>query len=334
MEYTELDEDGQVAEVQKLVPGLLSQYGIEASSVENVNHSFNSSFKVTSTSGDEYALRINLGSGKKPDEVLAEMQWLEALAEDGSVSVQEPIRTTNDELLIGTPFAPLNTDTTAVLFKWIEGEEAGDEITDDQLFELGQNMAKLQIFAETLEFKSPASLPLINSTMMNSEDLLTKSQPEQINDKLYGDILKALAITNEVHTRLSAETKLLPIHADLHAWNVIVNNGKLAIIDFDDAGIGLPIQDLAISNYYIREDTEKEKHLKAGYASLKELPKISEADYEALLLSRLLVLINSVLDMTSAEIIEFLPTFMKRCQLRLDHYFATGQLLLTKESLD
>ena len=35
-----------------------------------------------------------------------------------------------------------------------------------------------------------------------------------------------------------------------------------------------------------------------------------------------------------AEIIEFLPTFMKRCQLRLDHYFATGQLLLTKESLD
>jgi Ser/Thr protein kinase RdoA (MazF antagonist) len=334
MEYTELDEDGQVVEVQKLVPGLLSQYGIESSSVENVNHSFNSSFKVTSTRGDEYALRINLGSGKKPDEVLAEMQWLEALAQDGSVKAPEPIRTSNNELLIKTPFEPLNTETTAVLFKWLEGEEAGDEITDDQLFELGQNMAKLQLFAENLEFQNPASLPLINSTLMNSEDLLTIEQPKEINDKLYGDILKALSITDEVHTRLSAENNLIPIHADMHAGNVIVNNGKLAIIDFDDAGIGLPIQDLAISNYYIREDTEKEKHLKAGFASIKELPKISEPDYEALLLSRLVVLINAVLGMTSAEIIEFLPTFMKRCQLRLDHFFATGQLLLTKESLD
>jgi Ser/Thr protein kinase RdoA (MazF antagonist) len=334
MEYTELDEDGQVVEVQKIVPALLSQYGIEASSVENVNHSFNSSFKVTSTSGDEYALRINLGSGKNPDQVLAEMQWLELLAEARSVLVPEPIRTTNNELLIRTPFPPLNTDTTAVLFKWIEGEEAGEEITDEQLFELGQNMAKLQIFAETLEFQNPASLPLINSTMMNSEDLLTIEQPKEINDKLYGDILKALSITDEVHTRLSAENNLIPIHADMHAGNVIVNDGKLAIIDFDDAGIGLPIQDLAISNYYIREDTEKEKHLKAGFASIKELPKISEPDYEALLLSRLVVLINAVLGMTSAEIIEFLPTFMKRCQLRLDHFFATGQLLLTKESLD
>jgi len=334
MEYAELDEDGQVVEVQKLVPGLLSQYGIESSSVENVNHSFNSSFKVTSTRGDEYALRINLGSGKKPEEILAEMQWLEALAQDGSVKAPEPIRTTNHELLIKTPFEPLNTETTAVLFKWLEGEEAGDEITDDQLFELGQNMAKLQLFAENLEFQNPASLPLINSTLMNSEDLLTIEQPKEINDKLYGDILKALSITDEVHTRLSAENNLIPIHADMHAGNVIVNNGKLAIIDFDDAGIGLPIQDLAISNYYIREDTEKEKHLKAGFASIKELPKISEPDYEALLLSRLVVLINAVLGMTSAEIIEFLPTFMKRCQLRLDHFFATGQLLLTKESLD
>jgi len=334
VEYTDLDEDSQVAEVQRLVPGLLSQYGIEPNRFENVNHSFNSSFKVTSAEGKDYALRINLGSGKKPNEVLAEMQWLEALAEDGSVLVPQPVRTSNNELLIRTPFAPLNSETTAVLFEWIEGEEAGEEITSDQLFELGQNMAKLQLFAENLEFQEPACLPQINSTMMNVEDAITSEQPKSINDKLYGDILKALAITDEVHIRLSAETKLLPIHADMHAGNVIVNNGKLAIIDFDDAGIGLPIQDLAISNYYIREDTEKEKHLKAGYASIKELPKISDEDYEALILSRLLVLINSVLNMTSAEIIEFLPTFMKRCQLRLDHYFATGQLLLTKESLD
>ena len=71
MAYEELDEDAQIAEVQKLVPGILTQYGIEAKTIENVNHSFNSSFKITDTKGEEYALRINLASGKSNNEVLS-----------------------------------------------------------------------------------------------------------------------------------------------------------------------------------------------------------------------------------------------------------------------
>lgn len=330
MEYTELDEDGQVAAVQELVPGILKQYGIEAATIENVNHAFNSSFKITSDKGDEYALRINLASGKSNNEVLAEMQWLEALALDGSVLAPIPLRTTNNELLISTPFKPLGKDTTAVLCKWIPGEEVGDEPTSEQLFELGQNMAKLHIFAKNLSFTEPAFLPTINRTLMNSEDNLRPAQPSQINDKLYSDILKGLELSDEVFARISKDQELLPIHADLHNGNVIQTTNKLAVIDFDDAGMGLPVQDLMISTYYIREDTEKEKHLKAGYSSLLELPKISEEDYEILVMGRLIALVSAVLEMTSAEIIEFLPTFLERTQLRLDHFYATGKLLLIR----
>lgn len=328
MEYTQLDEEAQIAAVQELVPGILSQYGIEAAGIENVNHSFNSSFKITDTKGDEYALRINLASGKSNNEVLAEMQWLEALAEDGSVLAPVPLRTTNNELLISTPFPQLGKDTTAVLCKWIPGDEVGDEPSAEQLYGLGQNMARLQIFAKTLHFTEPAYLPTVNRTLMNMEDNLRPSQPKQINDKLYGDILKGLELSDEVYARLSKDQALLPIHADLHNGNVIQTANQLAIIDFDDAGMGLPVQDLVISNYYIREDTEQEKHLKAGYASLLELPKISDEDYEILVMGRLIGLVSAVLEMTSAEIIEFLPTFLERTQKRLDHFYATGKLLL------
>lgn len=330
MPYQDLDEAGQIAEVQKLVPGILAQYGIQASAIENVNHSFNSSFKITTINGDELALRINLASNKSSNEVLAEMQWLEQLSEEGSVLAPVPLRTTNNELLISTRFEQLETDTTAVLFNWIPGEEVGDEPTNEQLFDLGQNMARLQIFAEKLQFTAPAYLPTINRTLMNTEDNLRPSQPKQIHDKLYGDILKGLELSDEVYARLSKNQELLPIHADLHNGNAIQTKGKLAIIDFDDAGMGLPIQDLVISNYYIREDTEREKHLKAGYASLLELPKISDEDYEILIMGRLIGLVSAVTYMTSAEIIEFIPTFLERTQTRLDHFFATGQLLLVK----
>ena len=330
MTYQDLNEEEQIAEVQKLVPGILAQYGIEAKAIENVNHSFNSSFKITTDKGAELALRINLASTKSNNEVLAEMQWLEQLSEDGSVLAPVPLRTTNNELLISTRFEPLDTETTAVLCKWIPGVEVGDEPTNEQLFALGQNMARLQIFAKKLRFQEPAFLPTINRTLMNTEDNLRPSQPKQINDKLYGDILKGLELSDEVYARLSKEQELLPIHADLHNGNVIQTEDRLAIIDFDDAGMGLPIQDLVFSNYYIREDTEREKHLKAGYASLLELPKISAEDYEILLMGRLIGLVSAVTYMTSAEIIEFIPTFLDRTQKRLDHFFATGQLLLVK----
>ena len=328
MEYTELDEDGQVAEVQKLVPGLLSQYGIEARSVENVNHDFNSTFKITTSEGDDLALRINLSMGKSGKEVLAEMQWLEALAQDGSVHAPQPLRTTNGELFITTRFEPLDADTSVVLFKWIEGEEVGDEPTQEQLYELGQNMARLQLFAKDLSFTDGAFLPTINRTLMNSKDLLTSSQPAPISDKLYADILKGLALSDEVFSRISKENELIPIHADLHMGNVIQSKDKFSIIDFDDAGLGLPIQDLFISNYYIREDTEKEKHLKAGYSSILELPNVSAEDYEILLLGRMIVLIDAVLDMTSTDAIEFLPKFLVKTQKRFDYFYATGEFSL------
>ena len=330
MAYQDMNEEEQIAEVQKLVPGILAQYGIEAKAIENVNHSFNSSFKITTDKGAELALRINLASSKSSNEVLAEMQWLEQLSEEAEVLAPVPLRTTNNELLISTRFEPLDTETTAVLCKWIPGEEVGDEPTNEQLFALGQNMARLQIFAKKLQFEAPAFLPTINRTLMNTEDNLRPSQPKQINDKLYGDILKGLELSDEVYARLSKDLELLPIHADLHNGNAIQTEDQIAIIDFDDAGMGLPIQDLVISNYYIREDTEREKHLKAGYASLLELPKISDEDYEILIMGRLIGLVSAVTCMTSAEIIEFIPTFLERTQKRLDHFFATGQLLLVK----
>jgi Ser/Thr protein kinase RdoA (MazF antagonist) len=330
MNYLALDEDGQVAEVSKLIPGILAQYNIKPIAIENVNHSYNSSFKITDDKGNSHALRINLGSGKSEAEVLAEMQWLEQLAQNQVIHAPIPVRTTSNDLYTKTHFEALNADLSSVLFEWIEGEDISDEASNEQLFEVGKNMAKLQIFANDLKFTPPAFLPTINRTMMNAKDNLSNNQPSSIDDKLYSDLLKGLELTEEVYDRLSKNQELLPIHADMHVGNVIQTNTNLAIIDFDDAGLGLPIQDLVISNYYIREDTEREKHLKAGYSSILELPKVSDEDYELLLLSRMILLVNAVLDMTSAEIIEFLPTFMKRTQLRLDHFFATGQLLLKK----
>jgi len=327
MTYTQLDEAGQIAEVTKLVPGLLAQYGIQANEITNANHGFNSTFKVVAQ-GNSYALRINLGSSKSANEILAEMQWLEAL--DGEVSAPRPVKTTSGELYTSAFFPPLNQNFNAVMFHWLEGEEVGDKPTKEQLFAIGQAMAKLQVFAKDLTFTTPAFLPKINNSLLQAKDLLRPNQPKQIDDELYGLLMKALEISDAVLERLSETTPLLAIHADLHAGNIIQGDKGISVIDFDDAGMGLPIQDLSINALYLREDKEREKYVAEGYASIAELPKVSEEDFEVLVMARALCLTNAILDMTSAEIVEFVPTYMKRTKKRLHHFFATGEFILVK----
>ena len=327
MNYTELDETAQIAEVSKLVPDLLAQYGIKADEVTNANHGFNSTFKIVS--GEEaYALRINLGSSKSANEILAEMQWLEAL--DGEVSAPKPLRTTSGELYTSAFFPLLNDSFNAVMFEWIPGEEVGDEPTNEQLFAIGQAMAKLQVFAKTLTFRSPASLPNINNSLLQAKDLLRPNQPKEIDDELYGLLMKGLAISDAVHERLSLSTALLPIHADLHAGNIIQGSEGISVIDFDDAGMGLPIQDLSINALYLRENKEREKYVAEGYSSFAELPKVSAEDFEVLVMARALCLTNSILEMKAAEIIKFLPTYMKRTKRRFQNFFDTGEFILVK----
>jgi Ser/Thr protein kinase RdoA (MazF antagonist) len=326
--YIDLDEESQIAEVEKELPALLALYGIEAVTVANVNHAFNSSFKIVSTMGEEFALRINLGSGKSHNEVLAEVQWLDELHHDGSVLAPIPVRTASGDLFAHTTFAPLDCDVTAILCKWIPGEELDSEPSDKQLFELGQNIAKLHIFVPELTFTDGANLQPINCALSNTRDNVSTNRHGKFSDHLQEDVIQGLKLVDDVYARLSKNQELLPIHADLHAGNVLQTSGGLAIIDFDDAGLGLLVQDLVNSTYYIREDTEREKHLLAGYASLLELPKISDEDFEVLLMGRLLLLINTIVEMTSAEEIKFLPVFLGRAQRRLDHFFNTGKFSL------
>ena len=44
----------------------------------------------------------------------------------------------------------------------------------------------------------------------------------------------------------------IPLHADLHGGNLKWHEGRLAVFDFDDSGIGVPLLDLAISTFYLR----------------------------------------------------------------------------------
>jgi len=113
-------------------------------------------------------------------------------------------------------------------------------------------------------------------------------------------------------------------HADLHAGNLKWWRRRLAVFDFDDAGIGVPAQDLAIAAYYLRPAQDLEQAMLAGYAELRSLPDVTPAEFEAVVASRNLVLLNDVIATEHAEFRAILPNYVANTAVKLRAYLETG----------
>jgi Ser/Thr protein kinase RdoA (MazF antagonist) len=116
------------------------------------------------------------------------------------------------------------------------------------------------------------------------------------------------------------------LHADLHQWNVRVHRGELSALDFDDTMIGHPVQDVAITFYYVQTHPEfaaLRSAFQVGYENLRPWPVESEAQFETLLVWRALDLLNFVIYTDNPDIQQELPGFMERTEGRVRR-FLTG----------
>jgi len=92
------------------------------------------------------------------------------------------------------------------------------------------------------------------------------------------------------------------IHADLHFGNLLVHQGQLVAIDFDDCGYGFHAYDLAIPlvslEYYAKLQKSKDMYrnsraaLFAGYRSIERLDVKDEAMVHQLMIARNLFMVT------------------------------------------
>lgn len=329
MNYIDLSQEEQIALISQLVPSLMAQYPVDFEKFENINHGFNSSFKVTAKSGEYFALRINTNSKKNASEVTGEVLLLEYINQQAIVLAPKPLRTSDGSAYAKTYVDFLSREVFAVLCEWIDGEELDVDPIDGEFFELGVNMAKLHKGLANCPEEICKLLPRIDRTLFNSPDNLRRD-----DGRLASDIRRLIDQTFEksdaVFERLSAANQLLPIHADLHVHNVLRTSKGLAVIDFDDVGIGYEVQDLTVTNFYLRYESGRDNLVLAGYESIKPLPKYEAEQFEAIMASRQLLLLNDLLDANTAEEISFIPEYIEITKLRLDNYLRTGRFELIK----
>jgi Ser/Thr protein kinase RdoA (MazF antagonist) len=154
--------------------------------------------------------------------------------------------------------------------------------------------------------------------MWETEDFLLSAK-SVLEPKTQTLIAKALTVIKSEIDSLYRDHQAQIIHADLHGWNVMWHDGELAVFDFDDCGIGLPIQDLAVAIYYL-DTPEQDAALKEGYASVAPLPEYSESQMQMFMIQRRIILLNYLYETSNEEHRALIPEYLEESLRRVSKF--------------
>jgi Ser/Thr protein kinase RdoA (MazF antagonist) len=318
--FFDLSQDLQIKQLEHFAHDVLKHYPIELASAVSINYEYNATLRIEATNGQMFALRININSPRTPENLKAEIAWVRSLAQDSRVLVPRPIAN-NDGIFYTSIFHEASQRTLhCVLYSWLSGAEVGDEPTAEQLHALGVAMATMHLASKDVSCPAGSTLPSFNDPLWETEDFLL-SEKSVLDSPTRDVISQAMDVIRSETQRLFSESKPQIIHADLHGWNVMWDNGTLAVFDFDDCGFGLPLQDLATAIYYL-DTPEQDAALKEGYASVAPLPEYTQRDLDMLLLQRRIILLNYLYETTNAEHRSMLPEYLEETLRRVEKFLA------------
>ncbi len=260
------------AELTDAARAAAADWGLEINDLELISHTENAVFRLDDTSGKRVAMRLHRPGYNSLDEMHCELVWVDALRSAG-LDTPVPVRTSSGQGY--TTVRTGNEERVVGVIEWISGVPMGDALDEDPTLvpghyrTIGELAARIHLHAES--WQPPKGFV---RRRWDDEGLVGP-------DPLWGRFWEAPVLTDEQRSlfergrdRLYETLHALPqdtsmfglIHADLHLRNVMVDGDDLTIIDFDDAGFGWYLHELAVA----LESAMDEPWYDLAYASIVE----------------------------------------------------------------
>lgn len=281
---------------------VLKRYGFDESvPLELIKYRENYVFRLTSTSGERFAVRLHRPAYRTDSEISTELAYLHALAEQG-LSVSQPVPTTAGDFLcvVASEDGPM---IQLDVLRWVEGGLPLGDVTEAMS---GDSPLRPESFRQlgvlTAELHERTSvvgrIPAFQRQAWDAEGLAGTS-PQ------WGDPLALQNLSHDETTLLRAAVARLRhelaalstsadtygvIHADLTPENVLVgDNDQLVLIDFDDFGEGWHLFDLATTLFFFQPHPLYESYrvaLLEGYSSVRPYPERFLDAWDTMLFAR------------------------------------------------
>ncbi len=293
---------GQARRLRPLALNALKSYDLDVARLRLVSNDMNGIFRVDTTDGRKFILRVTLPEGgHNLDHVAAEMDWLAALAKDTTLSVPRPLPARDGRLVVEAAAPGVPQPRLCEVFSWVPGKNLSDNMTEANIAKLGELMARLHLHALTYHPPSGLSLlrfdrpfPFPEPVVMFDEQFAALFPPER--RAVYE---QAIAWTQESIDRLQASGEPMRIlHNDLHQWNVRNFHGRLSPIDFEDLMLGWPVQDIATTLYYFGSENidARRTAFQDGYMRVNPWPERHPGEIDSFIAARGFGLANFILN--------------------------------------
>lgn len=245
----------------------------------------NAVFRIDLSGGGRAVLRVHRSGYHSDAELHSEFVWMRAL-EAAGISVPRVIRSRRgrDFEVIALPAGedPRQID----VFEWIEGRQLGsvetgidtqDAAVESQYHAIGAIAARMHNQTESWRCPDGFCRHAWDAAGLVGEQPLwgrfwelAALTPGQ--NRLLGHAREKIA--RELHAYGAGPERFGLIHADLVPENLLIDGKNIQVIDFDDAGFGWHLFELATSLYFISGDciyaTARDALIR-GYRSEREL---------------------------------------------------------------
>ena len=253
----------------------LDLFGLRGAQHHLVAARENQVFRVD-TGGASFALRLHRPGYRSDQQLWSELQWMSA-ASKGGLQVPTPIASSSGE------FLQVVNGIQVDLLSWLSGTPIGAATKDifvtdrTSLFRsLGQNVARLHQISDAWTLPENFDRPSWDRDGLVGEapvwDRFWDNPTLTAQDRELFVTFRQTADRELV--RLNDQLDYGLIHADLVRENVLIDDGALQFIDFDDGGFGYRLFDVTtilISNFYEPDFRALKQSLLEGYSSERPL---------------------------------------------------------------
>jgi len=321
--YSALTARGQARRLRTLALNALTHYRLPATRVRLVTNDMNGIFRVDTDDGEKYILRVTMPEGGHTlDHVIAEMDWLAALARDTDLRVPKPVPSMDGSLVVEAQAPGVPEPRFCVIFSWVPGKDLVEDMSDTNIARLGELMAKLHTHAMTYHPPEGLSLLQFDRVFPFPEPvvLFDVEHATLFNSQRRNIYEKAITWAQQSITRLHVSREPMRIlHGDLHQWNVRISRGVLSPIDFEDLMLGWPVQDIATTLYYFGGETydRLRSAFKSGYTIYNQWPERNPGEIDSFIAARGIGLVNFILNDPNPEWKQKAPEFIETVEKRL-----------------
>ena len=284
------NQSGELLLYLPTVKTVLQNYSLGSVNIAFIQHNAGMVFRVTSQeTGQKYLLKIHkrVGAGEDPttEQLEPGLHWLAALARASSLVVQTPIAT-NTGSFVGQIMLPSRIQPVSyTLQQWVDGNVPNGDFTQEQVYAIGNMMAKIHAFSATYPLVNnvPALRHDIQALHSNINRLRTLLPLTLLSNHDFDILLAAEKRITQYLNELGDHSSVWgPVHGDVHYDNILIYNQEIRPIDFTGLRLAHYVYDIGVTMYHIfHQASHIRKAFFSGYQQIYNLPKNYEQFVEA-----------------------------------------------------